>query len=579
MKRKTESSIVLRRLLSYTKPYRILIITALLCSAVSVAMSLVIPILIGRAVDQIISKNQVDFGRIKGVLLQIAITIVVSALFQWLMTFYTNKITFGTVKDLRKRAFYQLNRVPLQYIDQNSHGNIINRMVNDIDAVSDGLLQGFAGLFTGVVTIIGTIIFMLSINIKIGLVVIFLTPLSLFVAAFISKRIYGKFSEQSKIKGEMGGLIEEMIGNQKLVKTFSYEDKAIGRFEEINSRLHMCGVKAQFYSSLTNPCTRFVNGIVYASVGIFGALSAINGMITIGQLSSFLAYANQYTKPFNEISGIITELQSALASAKRVFELINEEAESSEDGLLEEIKREGNIQMKQVDFSYQKGTPLIQNLNLTVKQGDRIAIVGPTGSGKTTIINLLMRFYDVDSGEISVNDTEIRKVKRKTLRSMYGMVLQDTWLFHGTVRENIAYGREDASEEEIIRAAKAAYAHSFIKRLPRGYDTLLSEDGGNVSQGQKQLLCIARVMLMRPPILILDEATSNIDTRTEIKIQKAFANLMEGRTSFVVAHRLSTIRESDLILVMNHGKIVEQGNHEELIKQNGFYATLYQNKI
>jgi ATP-binding cassette subfamily B protein len=552
---------------------------ALICAIASVALSLLTPILIGRAVDYIIGPGQVDFGEIIKIIFQLTVVIAGSALFQWLMIFHTNRITFRTVKDLRTKAYQQLNRVPLGYIDQNSHGNIINRMVNDIDAVSDGLLQGFAGLFTGLVTIFGTIIFMLSINYKIALVVIFLTPLSLFVAAFISRRIFNKFSEQSKIRGEMGGLIEEMIGNQKLLKAFSYEEKAVERFEEINARLHECGVKAQFYSSLTNPCTRFVNGIVYAAVGIYGALTAINGLITIGQLSSFLAYANQYTKPFNEISGIITELQSALASAQRVFALIDETPESSEEGLLEEAEGNGKVEIRKVDFSYQKEVPLIKNFNLEVKPGQRIAIVGPTGSGKTTIINLLMRFYDTDAGEIRVNGTKIKEMKRKALRSMYGMVLQDTWLFHGTVRDNIAYGREDVSLEEVISAAKAAYVHSFVSRLPEGYDTMLTEDGGNISQGQKQLLCIARVMLMKPPMLILDEATSNIDTRTEIKIQKAFARLMEGRTSFVVAHRLSTIKEADLILVMEHGSIIEQGSHEELLEKGGFYARLYNSQF
>jgi ATP-binding cassette subfamily B protein len=579
MKQTLKKSSTLKRLLAYTKPYRISMLIALICAVISVSLTLFTPILIGRAVDCIVGKSEVDFKQIAGILMQLILVIAGSALFQWLMTFHTNRITFRTVKDLRTKAYRRLNKVPLKYIDQNPHGDIINRMVNDIDAVSDGLLQGFAGLFTGVVTIFGTILFMLSINVKIGLVVIVLTPLSLFVAAFISKRIYSKFSEQSKIKGEMGGLIEEMIGNQKLVKTFSYEDNAIKRFEEINARLQECGVKAQFYSALTNPCTRFVNGIVFAAVGIYGALTAINGLITIGQLSSFLAYANQYTKPFNEISGIITELQSAFASAQRVFALIDEESEVSDDGLLTEAGGNGSVIIENVDFSYRKETPLIKDLNLRVKPGERIAIVGPTGSGKTTIINLLMRFYDTNAGKIEVNGIDIRAMKRKTLRSMYGMVLQDTWLFRGTVRENIAYGREEASLEEVIEASKAAYAHSFITRLPKGYDTVLTEDGGNISQGQKQLLCIARVMLMKPPMLILDEATSNIDTRTEIKIQKAFAKLMEGRTSFIVAHRLSTIREADMILVMNDGRIIEQGSHEELLKKDGFYANLYNSQF
>jgi ATP-binding cassette subfamily B protein len=578
IKKKRDTS-VFKRLLAYTKPYRVSMLFALLCAIISVTLSLLTPILIGNAVDYILEPGKVEFDRIRIILQWLALAIVGSAVFQWLMTFHTNRITFRTVKDLRTRAFHQLNQVPLKYIDQNSHGNIINRMVNDIDAVSDGLLQGFAQLFTGLVTIVGTILFMLSINVRIGLAVIILTPLSLFVATFISKRIYMKFSEQSKIKGEMSGLIEEMIGNQKVVKIFSYEDRAVDRFKEINQRLHECGVTAQFYSSLTNPCTRFVNGVVYATVGILGAFTAIQGLISVGQLSSFLAYANQYTKPFNEISGVITELQSALASAQRVFALIDEEPERSEEGLLEEVICDGSVILEKVDFSYQSEEPLIQNLNLKVEPGQRIAIVGPTGCGKTTMINLLMRFYDADSGEIKVSGINSKDMKRKALRSMYGMVLQDTWLFHGTVRDNIAYGKENATQEEIIAAAKAAHAHNFIKRLPKAYDTVLSEDGGNISQGQKQLLCIARVMLTKPPMLILDEATSNIDTRTEIYIQKAFAKLMEGRTSFVVAHRLSTIKESDIILVMNRGKIIEQGKHEELLEKDGFYAQLYNSQF
>jgi ATP-binding cassette, subfamily B, multidrug efflux pump len=579
MKIADKNSSILKRLLTYTRPYRHYMILALLCAVISVTLSLLTPILIGIAVDDIAGPGKVDFMHISKMIIYLALVIVGSSIFQWLMTYCTNRITFQTMKDLRKQTFHKLNLVPLKYIDSNSHGNIINSVVNDIDIISDGLLQGFAQLFTGIVTILGTIVFMLSINISIGLAVIVLTPLSLFVSAFISKRIYNKFSEQSKIRGELTGLIEEMIGNQKVIKTFSYENRAKERFETINSRLHSCGVMAQFYSSLTNPCTRFVNGIVYATVGILGAFFAINGRISIGQLSSFLAYANQYTKPFNEISGVITELQSAIASARRVFSLIDEEPESSEEGLLEQAVGEGTVEIMAVDFSYNAEQELIENLNLQVKPGQKIAIVGPTGCGKTTIINLLMRFYDVDAGKITVNNQDIKKMKRKTLRSLYGMVLQDTWLFHGTVRDNIAYGKEDATEEQIMEAAKAAHAHSFIKRLPKGYDTIISEDGGNISQGQRQLLSIARVMLTKPPMLILDEATSNIDTRTEIRIQKAFTKLMEGRTSFIVAHRLSTIRESDIILVMNNGKIIEQGNHEELLQQGGFYAQLYHSQF
>lgn len=576
---KGNNTAVLKRLLAYTRPYRAYMLMALLAAIVSVTLSLLTPILIGQAVDYITLPGKVDFANISKILIKMAFAIAGSALFQWLMTFYTNRITFRTIKDLRTRAFEKLSRVPLKYIDGNAHGNILNRIVNDIDAVSDGLLQGFAQLFTAIVTIFGTIVFMLSINVKIGLAVIFLTPLSLFVAAIISKRIYNKFKEQSQIKGELSGLIEEMVGNQKLVKILSYEDRAVDRFKEVNQRLHSCGVTAQFYSSLTNPCTRFVNGVVYATVGIYGAMTAIAGHISIGQLSGFLAYANQYTKPFNEISGVITELQSALASAQRIFALMDEEEESSDEGLMEKIEGDGSVSMSEVDFSYRSDVSLIEDLNLEVKPGQRIAIVGPTGSGKTTIINLLMRFYDADAGAIKLNGVNIKELKRKTLRSMYGMVLQETWLFSGTVRDNISYGKENATDEEIIAAAKAAHAHNFIKRLPEGYHTVLSEDGGNISQGEKQLLCIARVMLTRPPMLILDEATSNIDSRTEIYIQKAFAKLMDGRTSFVVAHRLSTIKEADQILVMDKGRIVEQGSHEELLLKGGFYAHLYNSQF
>lgn len=570
---------VLKRLFSYAKPYRLFLLAALVSSVAGVTLSLLTPILIGKAVDYIVGPGEVDFYSIARILTYLAVVIGGSAVFQWLLTFSTNKITFLTVRDLRMQVFSKLTKVPLRQIDENPHGSIINTMVNDIDAVSDGLLQGFAQLLSGIMTILGTIGFMLSINISIGLAVIVLTPLSLFVAAFISKRTYRKFSEQTKIKGDMGGLIEELLGNQKLIKAFSYEDRAVSSFKEINERLHVCGVQAQFYSSMTNPGTRFVNGIVYAAVGILGAFSAMAGRISIGQLSSFLSYANQYTKPFNEISGVITELQSALASARRVFALIDLEPECSAKEPISPLAFDGRVKLDRVYFSYKKEKPLIENLTLEVKPGSRIAIVGPTGSGKTTLINLLMRFYDTDSGEIKISGTDIKNMERRALRSMFGMVLQDTWLFNGTISENISYGREDATMEDIIAAAKAAYAHSFIKRLPAGYDTMITEDGGNLSHGQKQLLSIARVMLMKPPMLILDEATSNIDTRTEIRIQKAFTRLMEGRTSFIVAHRLSTIKESDLILVMNRGNIVEQGGHEELLKMGGFYTNLYQSQF
>ena len=577
--RKTKDQPVLRRLLYLTGPYRPYLIAALLSALISVTLQLLAPVLIGRAIDYVIGPGEVYFADMAGVLIVLAVTIGISAIFQWILTFCTNKLTFYTVRDLRDITFSRLNVVPLKYIDTKTHGNIINTVVNDIDQVSDGLLQGFAQLFTGVVTILGTLGFMLSINIPIAFLVVVLTPLSFFVAGFISRRVSRKFKEQSMIRGELTGYINEMLGNQKIVKTFHYEDRAQVQFEEINERLHECGILAQFYSSLTNPCTRFVNGVVYAAVGIFGSLSAISGRLTVGQLSSFLSYANQYTKPFNEISGVITELQAAIASAKRIFAVIDEAAEPDDSGLIEEVECDGTVEACHVDFSYVPEKPLIEDFNLSVRAGQRIAIVGPTGCGKTTLINLLMRFYDVNAGRISVSGINIQDMKRSALRGMYGMVLQETWLFHGTVRENILYGRENASDEEMVAAAKAAHAHSFIERLPDGYDTIISEDGGNISQGQKQLLCIARIMLTKPPMLILDEATSNIDTRTELRIQKAFHKLMEGRTSFIVAHRLSTIKESDRILVMNAGRIIEQGTHEELLQKGGFYANLYNSQF
>ena len=567
--------VVLKRLISYAKPYGMYLAGAVISAMISVLLSLLLPVFLGKAVDFIVEPGKVDYDGLIRTIIYMALFICGSSVFQWTMSYCTNKITFYTVKDLRNSVFEKLNIVPLEVIDKTPHGNIINTMVNDIDTVSDGLLQGFTQLFSGIMTIIGTIGLMLSINPGMGFAVILLTPLSLFVASFISRKTYRKFTEQTEIKGEMGGLIEELLGNQKLIKTFSYEDRALERFMEVNERLHECGVMAQFYSSLTNPCTRFVNNMVYAAVGILGAISAIRGRLSVGQLTSFLSYANQYTKPFNEITGVITEFQSALASAKRVFDLIDLEPESSDEHLPADILADGRVRLENVYFSYDKNTPLIEDLNLDVKPGSRIAIVGPTGSGKTTVINLLMRFYDIDKGKIEVSGVDINKMQRRTLRSMYGMVLQDTWLFEGTVRENIAYGKEDATEEEIINAAKASYAHSFIKRLPNGYDTVITKEGANLSQGQRQLLSIARVMLIKPPMLILDEATSNIDTRTEIHIQKAFARLMEGRTSFIVAHRLSTIKEADLILVMNQGRIIEQGTHEELLKKKGFYHKLY----
>lgn len=578
---KKEESVVIR-MLSLAKGYKKYMVLALLSALIGVSLSLFAPVIIGNAIDFIVGPGKVQYDKILRQVEILAVVILVSAIFQWFMTFCTNKITFGMVKELRRQAFDTLNRVPLKYIDGNSHGDLMNRVINDIDQVSDGLLQGFAQLFTGVITILGTLLFMLMIQLKITLLVVLLTPLSLFVASFIAKRTYHKFKERSEIQGELSGYIEEMLGNQKIVKTFCYEEKAQKHFEEVNDRLYKCGVMAQFYSALTNPCTRFVNGIVYAVVGIVGAMSVIRGQLTIGQLSCFLSYANQYTKPFNEISGVVTELQAAFASARRVFDVIDAEIEVDKDQVAQEVKdieKGVAVTFDQVAFSYDPKKPLIEDLNLQVQPGQRVAIVGPTGCGKTTIINLLMRFYDVNHGSIKINGLNIKEMKRHTLRSIYGMVLQETWLFHGTVRENIAYGKENAGEEEIVAAAKAAHAHSFIKRLPKGYDTVISEEGGNISQGQKQLLCIARVMLNHPPVLILDEATSNIDTRTEIKIQKAFAALMEGKTSFIVAHRLSTIKEADIILVMNRGKIIEQGNHESLLQKGGFYANLYESQF
>lgn len=572
---------VLKRILRFAKPYRKYLIFAFISAFISVIVSLLVPVLIGQAIDVIVGKGNVDFNRLESILIVIAIAIGISAVFQWIMTYCTNKITFLSVRDLRMAAFDKLIQVPLKYIDGTSHGNIMNTMINDIDQISDGLLQGFAQLFTGIMTIAGTLVIMLLVNFKIALIVIIMTPLSMVVASFISKRTYNKFKEQSAIRGELGGYIEEVIGNQKVVTAFCYEDRAQEKFEEMNQKLYDCGVMAQFYSSLTNPCTRFVNGLVYAVVAIVGALSVIGGAFSVGQLSSFLTYANQYTKPFNEISGVIAELQSAFASARRVFILLDQEIE------VDPIKQEdytykatvGKVDLENVSFSYNKEVSLIEDWSLAVKPGQRIAIVGPTGCGKTTIINLLMRFYDVDGGSIQVDNRDIKTMSREELRRNYGMVLQETWLFHGTVRENIAYGKENATMEEIIEAAKGAHAHSFIKRLPNGYDTVISEEGDNISQGQKQLLCIARIMLTKPPMLILDEATSNIDTRTEIRIQSAFKKLMEGRTSFIIAHRLSTIKDADRILVMDKGHILEQGSHEELLRKDGFYAKLYNSQF
>lgn len=570
---------IVKRILKYTKPYNKYMLIAFISAVVNISLTLLTPILIGNGVDLIVSKGNVNFSKLINILIFLLLAIVFSSLFQLIMTRCTNIVSYKTIKDLRIDVFNKLNSLPLKYIDENSHGSIINGVVNDIEIVSDGLLQGFTQLFTGVVTILGTLIFMLSINIKIALIVVVITPLSLFTASTIAKHCHSMFRKQSQVRGELTGYIEEMIGNQKVVKAFSYEDRAEEKFEVINKKLYTYGQKAQFYSALTNPVTRFVNGIVYAAVGIVGAISAINGNLSIGNLSAFLSYANQYTKPFNEISGVITELQAAFASANRVFKILDESPEvPDKDSAINLETCEGNVSIDNLYFSYSEDKPLIEDFNLKVKPGHRIAIVGPTGCGKTTLINLLMRFYNIKSGEIKIDNINIDDITRTSTRGLYGMVLQDTWLFSGSVRDNIAYGKEDATMEEVIEAAKAAHAHKFIMRLPKGYDTILSEDS-SLSQGQKQLLCIARVMLSKPPMLILDEATSSIDTRTEIYIQKAFNRLMEGRTSFIVAHRLSTIREADLILVMKDGKIIEQGNHNELLNKNGFYANLYNSQF
>lgn len=571
---------LLKKILSFTKPYLGYLVLTMIFAIISVALTLYAPILTGDAIDKIIGEKNVDFSAISVILIKFAVVVGITAIAQWLMNLCTNKLTFYTVRDIRVKAFDRLQEVPLSYIDAQGQGDIISRMVTDVEQISDGLLMGFTQLFSGIVTIFGTIGFMLSIDIKITLVVVLITPLSLFVASFIAKNTFNMFKIQSETRGEMTSLIEEMISNQKVVKAFCYEDDAEEKFDEINGRLQVCGVKALFFSALTNPCTRFVNGLVYSGVGVFGAISALSGNISVGQLSCFLSYANQYTKPFNEISGVITELQSAFASAKRVFEIIEAEPQTldSDDAVVLESV-DGRVELKNVEFSYNPEVKLIENLNLSVKSGQRIAIVGPTGCGKTTIINLLMRFYDVNSGEISVSGHSIKDVTRNSLRSMYGMVLQETWLKTGTIFENIAYSKPDATMEEVVEAAKQAHCHSFIKRLPKGYDTVISDEGANISQGQKQLLCIARVMLSLPPMLILDEATSSIDTRTEIRIQKAFNKMMQGRTSFIVAHRLSTIKEADCILVMDKGHIIEQGTHEDLLEKGGFYANLYNSQF
>lgn len=577
--KKTGSKQALKMLAGYAKPYKMLFVLSVLFALVSVAATLYAPIVIGQAVDVIVTKGDVDFNALIPKIIILLAAVVITALCQWLMTLCTNKITYNIVRDLRNDAFKKLEKLPLSYIDSHPHGDIISRIITDVEAVSDGLLMGFAQLFTGLCTIIGTLIFMLTINVKITLVVVLITPLSLFVARFVSKNTYKLFHKQSVARGELTSLVEEMTGEQKTVSAFGYEQQALEKFEQANKALSDVSVKAIFFSSLTNPTTRFVNGLVYTSVGIVGAFTAFSGGITVGQLSSFLTYANQYTKPFNEISGVITELQGALASANRVFELIGEKEESSDEGAKVITQFDGSVDINGVSFSYTPEKPLIENFELHVKKGQRTAIVGPTGCGKTTMINLLMRFYDVGKGTISVSGESIKDITRASLRSGYGMVLQETWLKTGTIRENIAYGKPDATDEEVIAAAKAAYCHGFIKRLPMGYDTVVSDSYATLSAGQKQLLCIARVMLCVPQMLILDEATSSIDTRTEILVQNAFAKLMQGRTSFIIAHRLSTIKEADSIIVMKDGHIIEQGDHKSLMQKGGFYAQLYNSQF
>lgn len=578
---KQQRESVLKLLLGYAKPYIWLFGLSMVFALVTVAATLYAPILIGDAVDLIIGEGNVDFEGIAPIITELCIVVGVTALAQWLMSLCTNKITYNVVRDIRNEAFAKLDRLPLSYIDAHPHGDIISRIITDIEQISDGLLMGFAQLFTGVCTIFGTIIFMLTINVKISLIVIILTPLSLFVARFIAKNTYDLFHKQSEARGEMTALVEEVTGNLKTVQAFGYEREAEERFDVYNRKLADVSVKAVFFSSLTNPCTRFVNGLVYASVGIIGALTVFGGgAFTVGDLSAFLSYANQYTKPFNEISGVITELQSALASARRVFDIIDE-TEEVPDGenaiVLTEV--DGTVDAEHVYFSYDPEVRLIEDFNLHVRAGERTAIVGPTGCGKTTMINLLMRFYDADSGKISISGTPIKDCTRSSMRSMYGMVLQETWLKTATIRDNIRYGKPDASDEEVIAAAKSAHCHGFIKRLPKGYDTIVSDGFSTLSQGQKQLLCIARVMLSLPPMLILDEATSSIDTRTEIIVQRAFAKMMKGRTSFIIAHRLSTIKEAENIIVMESGHIVEQGTHESLMEKGGFYSELYNSQF
>lgn len=570
----------IKKIMKLIRPYIHLVLLSFMFAFLSSILTLYAPILIGDGVDLILGKGNVDFAGIVRILKGLAVILIVTGIAQWLMNLCNNTITYRVVKDVRMKAFAHLQKLPLKYVDSHQYGDTISRMITDVDQFSDGLLMGFTQLFTGLVTIAGTLVFMLKIQAKIALVVILITPISLFVASFIAKKTYTMFQKQSEVRACMTSLVDEMIGNQKVVQAFGYQDKALNRFDAVNLELQGCSLKAIFFSSITNPSTRFVNGLVYTGVGIVGAIAAMRGVISVGQLSCFLSYANQYTKPFNEISGVVTELQNAFACAKRVFDFIEEDAEPEEGEHVQELKQvDGSLKISNVSFSYDPEVTLLHNLNLEVTPGQKIAIVGPTGCGKTTLINLLMRFYEVDAGRIAISGHDTMEVRRDSLRAAYGMVLQETWLKSGTIAENIAYGKPDATREEIERAAKEAHAHEFIMRMKDGYDTILTEMGGNLSQGQKQLLCIARVMLKLPPMLLLDEATSSIDTRTEIKIQEAFQRMMEGRTSFIVAHRLSTIQEADVILVMKDGNIIEQGNHEELLEKKGFYATLYESQF
>lgn len=579
MEKKQNQLSTLKKILVRIKKYWFYLAISLLLTVITVAGSLYLPILTGEAIDHIVDKGLVDFGGLWGVLKVMGIVIAITAVAQWLVSLCNNRMTYKVVQDIRKDAFEKIEILPLKYVDAHPTGEIVNKIIADVDQFAEGLLMGFTQLVSGVLTIVGTLCFMLSINVGITLVVVVITPVSLFVASFIAKKTFSMFKLQSETRGEQTALIDEMITNQKVVQAFSKEEDILERFEEINGRLETCSLRATFFSSITNPATRFVNSLVYTGVCITGAFAVLQGYLSVGQLSSFLSYANQYTKPFNEISGVITELQNALACADRVFELIEEEPQVPDPADAVELPTvTGQVELEDVCFSYVPDKKLIEHFNLSVKPGQRVAIVGPTGCGKTTVINLLMRFYDVNSGTIRVMDTDIRKITRENLRQSYGMVLQETWLKSGTILENICMGKSDATMDEVIAAAKASHAHSFIKRLPQGYDTIIGEDGGSLSQGQKQLLCIARVMLCLPPMLILDEATSSIDTRTELKIQNAFATMMKGRTSFIVAHRLSTIKEADVILVMKDGNIIEQGNHAELLKKGGFYANLYESQ-